>query len=67
MFFQGDFDPKIAEYFLEKLEKIKKDNPFHKKTRKRREEERKDSYFKKNQKSLGKKSKKRIKKKWIIK
>ncbi|KZX17653.1 putative snoRNA binding domain protein [Methanobrevibacter cuticularis] len=38
--FSGKFDPIIEESFLEKVEKIKKDNPFPKKTRKRREEER---------------------------
>jgi nucleolar protein 56 len=61
--FSGDFDPKIGEDFLEKVEKIKKDNPFPKKTRKRREEEKKSSYSKKSKKQLKKKSKKKRRKK----
>jgi nucleolar protein 56 len=61
--FSGDFDSKIGEDFLEKVEKIKKDNPFPKKTKKRREEERKDSYPKKSRKQRKKASKKRKKKK----
>ena len=61
--FSGDFDPKISENFLEKVEQIKKDNPFPKKTKKRREEERKDRFSKKSKKFSKKKSKKRRKKK----
>lgn len=38
--FSGEFDPTIAESFLAKVEQIEKDNPFPKKTTKRREEER---------------------------
>jgi len=61
--FSGDFDPKISEDFLEKVEKIKKDNPFPKKTRKRREEEKKDSYSKKSKKDRKKKFRKKRRKK----
>ncbi|MDR2967270.1 MAG: ATP-binding protein [Methanobacteriaceae archaeon] len=61
--FTGDFDPKIGEDFLEKVEKIKKDNPFPKKTKKRRKEEKKDSYSKKSRKHNKKKFKKKKRKK----
>ena len=61
--FSGTFDPKIGEDFLEKVEKIKKDNPFPKKTKKRREEERKDNYSKKSKKYIKRKSKKKRRKK----
>lgn len=61
--FSGEYEPKINEDFLEKVEKIKKDNPFPKKTRKRREEERQDGYSKKTKKIVKKKSKKKFKKK----
>ena len=61
--FSGDFDPKISEGFLEKVEKIKKDNPFPKKTRKRREEEKNDTYSKKSKKDRKRKFKKKRRKK----
>jgi len=61
--FSGDLDPKIGEDFLEKVEKIKKDNPFPKKTKKRREEEKKDRHSKKSKKFNKKNFKKRNKKK----
>ncbi|MCL2157407.1 MAG: ATP-binding protein [Methanobrevibacter sp.] len=61
--FSGNFDPKISEDFLEKVEKIKKDNPFPKKTKKRREEEKKERFSKKPKKFKKKKYKKKRKKK----
>lgn len=61
--FSGEYDPKINEDFLEKIEKIKKDNPFPKKTKKRREEEKKDNYSNKSKKYRKKKSKKKRRKK----
>jgi nucleolar protein 56 len=57
--FSKDFDPKISEDFLEKVEKIKKDNPFPKKTKKRREKEKKEDYSKKSKKYRKKKKKRR--------
>jgi nucleolar protein 56 len=38
--FSGDFDPSISESFLKRVEEIIKENPFPKKTAKRRQEER---------------------------
>jgi nucleolar protein 56 len=60
--FSGEFDPNISEGFLERVEEIKKDNPFPKKTTKRRKEERN---FEKGKKSKSyKKTKKERKKKF---
>ena len=60
--FSGEFDPSISESFLERVEEIKKDNPFPKKTTKRRKEERN---FEKGKKSKSyKKTKKQKKKKF---
>jgi len=71
--FSGDFDPTISETFQERVGRIKKENPFPKKTRKRIQEERnfekdkkgkKSKYSKKSSKSKykNKKSKKKRKK-----
>lgn len=38
--FSGEYDPNIAKDFLDKVEKIEKDNPFPKKTKQRRANER---------------------------
>jgi len=38
--FSKEFDPSISESFIERVEQIKKDNPFPKKTAKRRKDER---------------------------
>ncbi len=38
--FSGEYDPNIARDFLEKVEKIEKENPFPKKTKQRRTKER---------------------------
>lgn len=60
--FSGEFDPSISEGFLERVEEIKKDNPFPKKTTKRRKEERN---FEKGKRSKSyKKTKKEKKKKF---
>lgn len=60
--FSGEFDPSISEGFLERVEEIKKDSPFPKKTTKRRKEERN---FEKGKRSKSyKKTKKEKKKKF---
>ncbi len=60
--FSGEFDPSISESFLERVEEIKKDNPFPKKTTKRRKEERN---FEKGKKSKSYKKTKKQKKEKI--
>lgn len=67
--FSGEFDPTISESFLTRVEAIKKENPFPKKTTKRRQQE-KDAekgklslYSKKSGKYKNKKSKKKKKNK----
>ena len=52
--FSGEFDPKIAEDYLKKVEEIEKENPFPKKTSQRRKSERQME----KQKNKDKKSKK---------
>ncbi len=53
--FSGEYDPNIAKDFLDKVEKIEKDNPFPKKTKQRRANERENE--KANRKGKGKKYK----------
>lgn len=66
--FSGKFDPTISENFLKRVEEIKKENPFPKKTTKRRQEERSaekgknSNYSRKSGKYKKKKSKKKNKK-----
>lgn len=60
--FSGEFDPSISEGFLERVEEIKKDNPFPKKTTKRRKEER--NFEKEKRSKSYKKTKKEKKKKF---
>lgn len=63
--FSGEFDPNINESFLNRVEQIKKENPFPKKTTKRRKEERdfekgkKSKPYKTNKKKKKRKSKKK--------
>jgi len=66
--FSGNFDPNISESFLKRVDEIKKENPFPKKTTKRRQEERnlekgRSNYSKKSSKYKKKKSKKKKRKK----
>ena len=65
--FSGEYDPKIAEEYLKKVEEIEKENPFPKKTSNRRKSERQLEKDKKSKKYKGnkknKKNKKRKKKK----
>jgi len=67
--FSGDFDPTISESFSKRVEEIIKENPFPKKTTKRRQEERnfekgkKSDYSKKSSKYKKKKYKKKKRKK----
>jgi nucleolar protein 56 len=67
--FSDEFDPNIADSFLKRVEEIKKENPFPKKTSKRRLEEKefekskKTGYSKKSKKYKKKKSKKKRRKK----
>lgn len=66
--FSGEFDPTISENFLKRVDEIKKENPFPKKTTKRRQEERnlekgKSNYSKKSSKYKKKRSKKKKRKK----
>jgi len=67
--FSGDFDPSISENFLKRVEKIIKENPFPKKTAKRRQEEKdlekgkKSTHSKKSSKYKKKKFKKKKRKK----
>jgi len=66
--FSDNFDPNISESFLKRVEEIVKENPFPKKTTKRRQEERnlekgkKSDYSKKSTKHKKKKSKKKKRK-----
>lgn len=53
--FSGEYDPNIAKDFLEKVEKIEKENPFPKKTKQRRANERENE--KANRKGKSKKYK----------
>ena len=63
--FSDEFDPNILKSFLEKVEYIKKENPFPKKTKKRRQEEKnskkdkKSKHLKKSKKYKNKKFKKK--------
>ncbi|RBQ22312.1 putative NOP5 family protein [Candidatus Methanobinarius endosymbioticus] len=58
--FSNNFDPNISESFLNRVEEIKKENPFPKKTTKRRREERD---FEKNKRfNFSKKEKKKKRK-----
>ena len=63
--FSGEFDPSIAEDYLKKVEEIEKENPFPKKTSKKRANERRREKDKKSKKYKGKnkKNKKRKKRK----
>ena len=63
--FSGEFDPSIAEDYLKKVEEIEKENPFPKKTSKKRANERRIEKDKKSKKYKGKnkKNKKRKKRK----
>lgn len=67
--FSNEFDPTISESFLKRVEEIKKENPFPKKTTKRRQEEKdiekgkRSNYSKKSKKHKIKKSKKKKRKK----
>ena len=67
--FSGDFDSSISQSFLERVEEIIKENPFPKKTAKRRQEEKdlekgkKSKYSKKSSKHKNKKFKKKKRKK----
>ena len=61
--FSGEFDPSIAEDYLKKVEEIEKENPFPKKTSKKRASERKGEKDKiKSKKYKGNKKNKRNKK-----
>ena len=64
--FSGEYDPNIAKDFLDKVEKIEKDNPFPKKTKQRRANERENEKAKrkgKGKKYKGNKKNKKNKKK----
>lgn len=64
--FAKEYDPTIAEDYLKKVEQIEKENPFPKKTSRKRNEEKKmekDSRKGKSKKYKGKKSNKKNKKK----
>ncbi|MBR5504395.1 MAG: ATP-binding protein [Methanobrevibacter sp.] len=60
--FSGEYDPKIAEDYLKKVEEIEKENPFPKKTSNRRKSERKMEKDKKSKKYKGNKKNKKNKK-----
>lgn len=64
--FSGEYDPSIAEDYLKKVEQIEKDNPFPKKTSKRRKSERdleRGNRDKKSKKYKGNKKNRKNKKK----
>ena len=64
--FSGEYDPSIAEDYLKKVEQIEKENPFPKKTSKKRAKERKSEKDKgkgKSKKYKGNKKSKKSKKK----
>lgn len=60
--FSGEYDPKIAEDYLKKVEEIEKENPFPKKTSSRRKSERQMEKDKKSKKYKGNKKNKKNKK-----
>jgi nucleolar protein 56 len=61
--FSGEFDPQLKEAFLERIEEIKKENPFPKRTGQKPKTEKKEVSSRKQYKKYAKKNKKKKKKK----